>query len=333
MSLVRAERRRLHKRRVTKVMLLVGLLLLGVIGTGMWFSNQKVSDATRATAAAKAQADYEQQHTFWENGGKASCEAAAKQENVDPAQMCGEGPRQEDFRAEYYMPSSYDFKGGFVDMATVWAMIMTFVGLIIGASYVGAEWSSGGMMNLLTWQPRRMRVLSTKMLTLAGAMVVWSAALFVLWVGIQWLIGTYRGTTAGMTSGTWQHFGLTGLRGLGLVAAGSIFGFVLASLGRRTAVAMGVLIGLIVVTQFGLTIILFAAKVRYPNLFFFGTHVGAWMQGKTQLMAQDACNNVMGPCTPPHLDLTWQMSGGIFAAGLLLLVGAAMWQIRSRDVV
>src|SRR4029079_2286732 len=138
--------------------------------------------------------------------GKASCEAAAKQENIDPEQMCGQGPRQEDFRAEYYMPSTYDVKRRVVDMATVCAMIMTFVGLIIGASYVGAEWSTGGMMNLLTWQPRRMRVLSTKMLTLAVAMVGCSAALSAVSVVVQWLIGTYRGTTAGMTPGTWQHF-------------------------------------------------------------------------------------------------------------------------------
>lgn len=333
MSLVRAERRRLHKRRVTKVMLLLGAVLLAVIATGVWFANQKTSDATRAAAAVRAQQDYEQQKNFWDTGGKASCEAAAKQENADPEQMCGQGPQPGDFRAEYYMPSSYNFKDSFVTMATVWAMIMTFVGLIIGASYVGAEWSTGGMMNLLTWQPRRMRVLGTKMLTLAGAMAAWSAVVFAVWVGLQWMLGTYRGTTAGMTSGTWQSFGLTGLRGLGLVAAGSIFGFVLASLGRRTAVAMGVLIGLIVVTQFGLTLILFAAKVRYPNLFFFGTHVEAWMQGKSRLFAQDACANTFGACTPPHLDLTWQMSGGIVGAGLLVLIGAAMWQIKQRDVV
>jgi ABC-type transport system involved in multi-copper enzyme maturation permease subunit len=333
MSLVRAERRRLHKRRVTKAMLFVGVALLALIATGMWFSNHKVDDAARATAAVRAQQDYEQQRNYWENGGKASCEAAAKQENIDPEQMCGQGPRQEDFRAEYYMPSTYDFKRSFVDMATVCAMIMTFVGLIIGASYVGAEWSTGGMMNLLTWQPRRMRVLGTKMAVVAGAMVAWSAVVFAVWVGVQWLIATYRGTTAGMTSGTWQSFGLTGLRGLGLVAGGTLFGFVLASLGRRTAVAMGVLIGLIVVTQFGLTAILFAAQVRYPSLFFFPTHVSAWMQGKVQLQAQDACANVMGICEPPHLDLTWQLSGTIVGSALLVLILGALWQIKRRDEV
>lgn len=335
MSLVRAERRRLHKRRVTKMMLLLGVVLLGVIGTGMFFSNQKATDATRAAAAAQAQRDYEQQRDFWDNGGRASCEAMAKQENIEPEQMCGQGPRPEDFRPEYYMPSTYDFKAAFVGMATVWAMIMAFVGLIIGASYVGAEWSSGGMMNLLTWQPRRVRVLGTKLLTLAGVMAAWSAIIFVAWVGLQWLIGTFRGTTAGMTSGTWQSFGLTGLRGIGLILGGAIFGFVLASLGRRTAVAMGVLIALIIVAQFGLTLILFAARVPFPTLYFFGNHLTAWMEGHTRVYDESsgACNFNFGTCEPPYIDLTWQMSGGIVGAVLLVLVGAAMLQIKRRDVV
>jgi ABC-type transport system involved in multi-copper enzyme maturation permease subunit len=332
MSLVRAERRRLHKRRVTKVMLAIGVLILAVIGTALWFSNQKASDATRAKAAATAQREFESQTQYWNSAGKNECEAAAKSQNVDPAQMCF-GPRQEDFKPEYYMPSSYDFKGNFVQMATLWAIIMAFVGLIIGASYVGVEWSSGSMMNLLTWQPARVKVLSTKLGMLVLVVAGWSALVFAAWVGLQWLMGMYRGTTTGMTSGTWQSFGLVGLRGLVLVGAGSLFGFVLASLGRRTAVAMGVLIALIVVTQFGLTLVLLAARVPYPDLYFVGNHMVAWMEGHAQVFDQTSCDYSMGACEPKHIDLTWQSSGAIFGAVLLLLTVAAMGQIKRRDVV
>jgi ABC-2 type transport system permease protein len=332
MSLVRAERRRLHKRRVTKLMLLVGVILLGVIGAGMWFSNQKIDDSTRARAVADAERNYQEQQSFWNNGGKAQCENAAKERNVPAEEMC-QGPRQEDFKPEYFMPSTFDFKRSFGEMTTVWAILMAFVGLIIGASYIGAEWSSGGMMNLLIWQPRRMRVLGTKLLMLSAVMAGWSAVVLVFWVGFQWLTGTFRGTTTGMTPGTWQSFGLVGLRGIGLAVAGSIFGFVLASLGRRTAVAMGVLIALIVVTQFGLTLVLYAAKVHYPSLYFVGNHMSAWMQGTARVFDETSCDYSLGMCEPKHIDLTWQMSGGIFAGALLLLVLVAMWQIRRRDVV
>src|ERR1044071_3528858 len=143
----------------------------------------------------------------------------------------------------------------------------------------------------------------------------------------------YRGTSTGMTSGTWQSFGLVGLRGLVLVGAGSLFGFVLASLGRRTAVAMGVLIALIVVTQFGLTLVLLAARAPYPDLYFVGNHMVAWMQGHAQVFDQTSCDYSMGACEPKHIDLTWQSSGAIFGAVLLLLTVAAMGQIKRRDVV
>ncbi|MEV0273096.1 ABC transporter permease subunit [Hamadaea sp. NPDC050747] len=329
MSLVRAERRRLHKRRVTVVMLAIGLILLGLIAGGTWFSNQKVSEATRAAAVAQAEQEYQRSLEDW-NRHKQDCEDEVKAGRV-PAEAC-QGPQREYFRAEYYMPSTFDFKASFREMITVWAMIMAFVALIVGASSIGAEWSSGSMMNLLTWQPRRVRVLATKLGVLIGVLTGWSLVLGALWTAAMWVTAVFRGTTAGMTSGTWQSFALTGLRGLGVVAAGAIFGFVLASLGRRTAVAMGVLIALIVVTQFGLTILLFMAKVRYPEMFFVGNYLQAWMNGSVTLYDQTSCDFSTGACQPQELILTWQRAGSIFGVGLVALVGAAMWQIRARDV-
>ena len=40
------------------------------------------------------------------------------------------------------------------------AAILALVGFVIGASFVGAEWSTGGMMNLLLWRPKRLTVCS-----------------------------------------------------------------------------------------------------------------------------------------------------------------------------
>ncbi|NUR73050.1 MAG: ABC transporter permease subunit [Hamadaea sp.] len=330
MSLVRAERRRLHKRRVTVVMLAIGVILLGLIAGGTWFSNHKVSDATRAAAVAQAEQEYQRALDDWNSNGKKRCEDDVKAGQI-PAEAC-QGPKPDYFLADYYMPSTFVFKAGFRDMLTVWAMIMAFVALVIGASSIGAEWSSGSMMNLLTWQPRRVRVLGTKLGVLLAVTAFWSLVVGALWTAAMWATAVFRGTTAGMTSGTWQSFALTGLRGLGVVAAAAVFGFVLASLGRRTAVAMGVLIALIVVTQFGLTILLFMAKVRYPEMFFVGNHLQAWMNGSVTMYDQTSCDFSAGMCQPQQLVLTWQRAGTIFGAGLLALVGLSMWQIRARDV-
>jgi len=51
-------------------------------------------------------------------------------------------------------------------MVTTFAAVLALVAYIVGASFVGAEWSSGGMMNLLLWRPRRLQVLGTKLAVL-----------------------------------------------------------------------------------------------------------------------------------------------------------------------
>jgi hypothetical protein len=61
--------------------------------------------------------------------------------------------------------------------------------------------------------------------------------------------------------------------------------------------------------------------------------MSAWMQGTARVFDETSCDYSLGMCEPKHIDLTWQSSGAIFGAGLLLLVVAAMWQIRRKDVV
>jgi ABC-type transport system involved in multi-copper enzyme maturation permease subunit len=331
MSLVRAERRRLHKRRLTKVMLLLGAVILSVIAVAIWFNTEKITPETRAAATVRAQQAYQDQQRHWEAQEKAACERMVKEQGTPVEQEC-RGPQPEDFQAESFLRSTFDFRSGFRGMILVWAMIMSFVALIVGASYVGAEWSSGGMMNLLTWRPKRGSVLLTKLLALTGVAAFWSVVVLVLWTAALWAIASFHGSTAGLTAGTWQSFGLMMLRGLLLITAAAAFGFALASLGRRTAVAMGVLIALIVITQFGLTIVLFMAHVRFPEQFFIGSHLTAWMDGQQTLYDHASCEYSMGSCEPATMVLTWQKSGAIFGMALLAMIGASVWQIRSRDV-
>jgi hypothetical protein len=60
----------------------------------------------------------------------------------------------------------------------------------------------------------------------------------------------------------------------------------------------------------------------------------AWIQKTVTLENYEACNSgsYTGNCEPATMDITWQMSGGLGAAVIVLIVGAAMWTMRSRDV-
>lgn len=337
MSIVRAERRRLLKRRFTRYMLLIGVVILAAVAAGVFFTNQKPGPAALATAQAKAESNYQDNMRYWQNGGKADCERMAKEAAeqkgvaVNADEMCV-GPRREDFQAEWYMPSSFDFKHEFPAMITVWAAIMALIGFVVGASYVGAEWNSGGMMNLLLWRPKRAVVLGAKLGTLLGLTTAWSLLMGAAWTGAMWLTGTARGTTDGMTSGTWQSLGLTGLRGLGLILALTTIGFTLASLGRHTAMALGVAAAVIVVFQFGVGIVLSLAGVRYVEAYLLPTHMIAWMDKEYTISDYRSCDFSTGNCEPETLTLTWANTGTITAIILAVLVAASFWSIKRRDV-
>ncbi len=114
------------------------------------------------------------------------------------------------------------------------------VAWVIGASVIGSDWQSRTITTVLTWEPRRARVLLTK----AFACIVVAAAFAVLaqaLLGLALLPATYlHGTTAG-AGGDWFRSVLgVLLRGTGLVAIAAAVGFSVASIGRNTAAALGI---------------------------------------------------------------------------------------------
>jgi hypothetical protein len=153
------------------------------------------------------------------------------------------------------------------------------------------------------------------------------------WTGFFALTAALRGTTVGMTSGAWQSMLLMELRALVMVLVAGAIGFALASIGRHTAMALGVAIGAVVVFQFGLGTVLTLAKVKYPELFLAPFWVIAWMNKSYKIEDFASCDySVQDGCQPDSFLLTWQMAGGALAVVFIAVVGAALWTIRNRDV-
>jgi hypothetical protein len=231
------------------------------------------------------------------------------------------------------MDSTFDFKQNFGNMITTWAALLALAAFVIGASYVGAEWSTGGMMNLLLWRPQRLKVLGTKLAALLAGLTALGVVVGLLWTGLFTLIASLRGTLDGMTSGAWQSFALTELRGLTLILVAGAVGFGLASLGRHTALALGAVVGAVVVFQFGLVTVLSLAKVKFAEAWLLPVWALAWMDKKTVLEDYNSCDfNAFSGCEPAKLTLTWPMAGGLMAIAVVLVVGAAMWTMRNRDI-
>jgi hypothetical protein len=329
MSLMKAERRRFMKRRMTAWMLVIGVLILGAVTTGLALTHHKPTPAIVAQAEKDAEAAYQEQVRNFEQF-RADCEA-----HVPPgAEGKCQGPQRDWFKAENFMPPQFEFKKTFGDILIIWAAIISMVGFVLGATFVGAEWSSGSMMNLLTWRPRRLSVLGTKLGVLLGSMTAIGVVTFGLWTAGLYTVGKIAGNTDGMTSGTWQSFGLAGVRGVAMILAFAALGFGLASLGRHTALALGVAIAVVIVGQIGLGIVLNLARVRFPESYLIPVHMYAWLNKQVTLEDYSgaiACTP-SGCDSPPTMIVKYTHSGPVALGVLLVVLAAAFWAMRRRDV-
>lgn len=329
MSLMNAERRRFMKRRMTAWMLVIGVLILGAVTTGLLLTHHKPTPAIIAQAEKDAEAAYQQEVRNFQQF-KADCLAHAGPD----AEMKCQGPEREWFKAEQFMPPQFEFKKTYGEILIIWAAIISMVGFVLGATFIGAEWSSGSMMNLLTWRPRRLSVLGTKLGVLLGSMAVVGAVTFALWTAGLFMVGKVAGNTDGMTSGTWQSFGLAGLRGVAMILAFTALGFGLASLGRHTALALGVAIAVIIVGQIGLGIVLGLANIRFAEAYLIPVHMYAWLNKQVTIYdftAPVTCT-ATGCDTPPSIILKYTQTGPVALGVVAVVLAVAFWAMRRRDV-
>jgi hypothetical protein len=338
-NLVRAELRRLSMRRFTRWMLLFVVLVLGAVVAIIAANNRAHTPEELERARALGERELQAQERWMEEEIEA-CERA--QQAGDALQQeypedCEEirlwYQQDSDMIVEQFLPPTFHFRSEFGNLITAFTGVLALLAFIVGASFVGAEWRSGGMTNLLLWRPRRLGVLSAKLGTLLGALTGLVVLLGALWTAALWLVASYRGITDTMTSGAWQSFGLTGLRGLTLVLVAGAVGFALASIGRHTATALGAAIAAFVVGFVAMSVLVFSVGVRYPDAWLWPNYLGAWMNKSVTFTDYGSCD--FGPsdfCEPEQFELTWQVAGVGMAGVVVLLVGGALWHIRSRDV-
>jgi hypothetical protein len=118
------------------------------------------------------------------------------------------------------------------------AFVAILLGLVIGASAVGASWQSGTMTTILSWEPRRVRFALVRAAVVAAACAVLVVALFAVFAAVFWLATGLRGVTD--TPPEWGAETIeTIARVAALAACASVIGGAIAMIGRNTAAALG----------------------------------------------------------------------------------------------
>ncbi|WP_026925030.1 ABC transporter permease subunit [Glycomyces arizonensis] len=336
MNLFKAELHRIARRRLT---LLFGLLAVGallVMTAIMWF-NSSTGPSGADLAAAQEMAD----------AANAQYETCAADEDyfaapdseyswVEEDPVLGEMPHEQacaelfwgDSQPEdfiYVYTFQFDQEGVFLLIGV--AIVTGLLVMLLAASAIGAEWSSGGMANLMVWHPNRLKVWGAKLAAALVLCAVAVAAMLVLAFALLYLTASVRGDTGTMDGPWWEHtlarVGRTAVLALGMTVIGSA----LAMLGRHTAIAGGVIVGYLTVGELLVTFVRFGASgIKYPDLLSLYTWIGAWIEGRMRL---DHWDPVTGASDP--MVLTATDAGLLLGAIMLVFAGLATWSFAKRD--
>ncbi|WP_422738659.1 ABC transporter permease subunit [Micromonospora sp. WMMD729] len=336
MNLVRAELERLSARRFVQLMVVLLVLAFGVTAATTLAGSHRptadeVSSARQKAVEARRSMEVNYQQCLAQRDGISTPDT---QDYLPP--VCSEmDPAQQD-----RLPVASDYLEGvfsFADQAKpLLFFLITFLvmfGFLVGASYIGADLNSGGVVNLLLWRPRRLTVLGAKLGTLLGAVLALSVVASVVYLVTFWVIGQTAGLAGRLDGDFWSSLGAIHGRGLVLVLLATATGFAIATLGRHTSAALGAVAAYAVVWELGVRLVLAIVDARRPEQLMLSTYLGAWLNGKVPIWDSQLCRDSFNDMScQGFYTLTWRPSLVVLlavAGGLTVLAFAAF---RRRDL-
>jgi len=334
MNILRAEWRRFFARRFTRIMLLIVVALMAAVAIGLAVDSHKPSAAS--LASAQQQVD---QIAAQQRADLAGCTAAQNggpdpdgRYQLPPDMTCDDAFGAFDLNVTDFMPHEWIFRDQAGDVIMLFGALLALFGFAAGASYIGAEWSSGGMMNLLLWKPRRLNMLTAKLTALVTSVFASGVALLAIWIGMLCAVAAGRGAFGHATAGAVRSFGLLGLRAVvvGLVAA--VIGFGLASVGRNTVTALATAIGYLLLFE-GAGHLVFdqLLRVGQSQRYFLSSYVAAWLE-KKQNYTVVTCPPATGRCTEKSWSIHMGQAATVVGVLLAVILVWAFTAFKRRDV-
>jgi len=321
--LLGTELRRLFLRRFTKVLL--GLSVLGFLAAiaFVWSSYEKVTPAHIAQATAARDADFARQVQYHDE---------CLVENNNDAQMCGEEPSLDWFSIDYYLPVKPFQPNMIADYTLAVGAAVALAGFILGATSIGAEWSSKNLVAWLFYEPRRLRLLGAKLAVLVAVLLVMAVVAQLIWLLTAKLLLAQRGIELDALPEPIPDFWSTTLqsqlRAALLVIPAGILGFGLANLIRNTAAAFGIAFGYFAVVETVLAAI-------NPGLqpYQFTTGVLAWVSnGGFLVYGNDVYHPEYQGFGPEEIQVSNAHGGWVVLGYAAVVALISIWMFRRRDI-
>ena len=241
---------------------------------------------------------------------------------------CEKGPERAEDSAQctervtewYYQRMRTTTDGVFVEDNTVSLSIsLMMIGALIGATFVGGEFSSGSMSNLLLFESRRSRVWAAKLAAIGLVAVVWAVICVGAFVAALTILGRSWDPDA------WGPHGVSAMLNLGArnalaIAGATAVGAALALALRSTLACVSVVIAYLVAE--GVARIAFNNPVAEYAL----SHRVLGVLTGSHLVDLEEGNRVR------QVPITLQDSAPILAGVFVVLCLGSVWMFRRRDV-
>ena len=241
--LLLAELQRIAARRVVRVTVLVAAVGIALGGIAAFAFSSSLSEETYEQRVEEAGARQLAQDAEIEACLRAHDVRRGDEISDDIAQQCfpEEGPAGVDdprFRRQRLEGVLHGVTG-----------TLAIIGWALGASLVGAEFASRSMTTLLTWETRRGRVFVAKSVAAVVTMSLFSLAVLLLVALAMWPALAFHGAPLEPNDPALTSLAGDIARGVALTALASGIGFAIATIGRNTAVALGVGFGYIIILE------------------------------------------------------------------------------------
>jgi len=332
-SLVKAELHRFRARRFIQV--LVGLGVLGwavaiVIGL-LNFGTPTPGDF----AAAQAQVDriLQENETFRQQclDDPEGFAGPGAPEGLSPEELCGPQLTADDIGGveSFLTKAPFDLAEAGSVGAVAFAGLAAALAFVIGATWIGAEWSSRSMVALLFWAPQRLRVMGTKLGVLVVGATLLGIAAQVGWLTMAGILDAAVGLDQPLPDDFWSVLLQTQARGVLLVVLAAVVGFGLTSIVRNTGAALGIGLVYVIAVQ----LILGGFRPSWSQWMLGTNAVGLVNPGGLTLQFYDQVDlSAENIGQPVEYYLGHLQSGLFLGAVALLLVGVGTWLFAKRDI-
>ena len=328
MRLTKVELRRLFSRRLTTIAVLGALVITGL----MLFGAAQQAKPPSSEELAASQAMFKQAQQEWAVSGPQQVQQCLQQQagmqKTDPKAnlTCDQmEPKLENMGGKPLAK----FNEMMPDVMSSASYLLAFVGFVVGAGFVAAEFSSGSMGNWLTFEPRRMRVYASKLGAVGLGLVPVTAGLLGLLTAGMWLIIGRYGSTAGTTAKVWEGLGEVAGRSLALALAGAVAGAASGVLLRHTAAVLGIAMGYLVLVEG-----IFGPSLRGLAPWLVQHNVNAWVRHGATYFTESCSTDKQGQYSCQGIEklITFGHSAAYLGVLLVFVVGLGAVVFRRRDV-